>query len=102
MATNAKRFVKRFQNRFKLRAQVSGVNTLLRRQLFRQRHHLFSGGLECAGVGQTGTQPQRPLTQSVAQLNPHPGDFAFRRRAEQIIHMIVAQRGMANQRADVQ
>ena len=102
VAANAERLVERLQNRLELRTQVGGINSPLRRQLLGQRHHLFGGGLKRAGVGQPAAQTQCPLAQRVAQLHPHSGDLGVRRRTEQIVHMVIAQRGMANQRADVQ
>ncbi|MNC08422.1 hypothetical protein D3C75_560050 [compost metagenome] len=101
VAANAERLVERLENRFKLRAQVSGVNPIARGQLFRQRHHFFSSGMECAGVGKAGAQSQPALLQGQTELFSHRANFLTRGFAEQIVHMVIAQCGVTNQRADV-
>ncbi|MNN17409.1 hypothetical protein D3C81_1305960 [compost metagenome] len=101
VAANAEGLVHRLKDRFKLRAQVSGVNTLLIRQLFRQGHHLFGGGRKRRGIGQTGAQPQRALLQCAAQLLAHGNNFFAIGRAEQVIHLVAAQGGMPDQRRHI-
>ncbi len=97
VAADAKGFVHRVQNLGELAAQVGGVDRACLGQRFGQRQHFIGGSVECVGICQAGGKPKRTMIQGFLKLAAHCGGLGLGRGPVQPIHMIAAQRGMADQ-----
>ncbi|MNX50963.1 hypothetical protein D3C86_816080 [compost metagenome] len=81
---------------------MSCVDRAERRQLFGQLHDFVGGRRVSVGVGQTGGQAQRASLKTLPQLLTHTGNFIWRCCAKKIVKVIAAQRGVPDQRRDIQ
>ncbi len=95
------RFVQCGQDAGELVAQMGGVEAI-GGQVAGQFQHLARGRGERGGVGQPGAQAKRALGDRRAQLRPHRRDLLVAGGAIQPIHVVLAQRGVPDQRGDVQ
>jgi hypothetical protein len=81
---------------------MGGVHRAKRRQFFTQLQHFVGVSVERAGVGQTCGQAEGTRFEAFLQLLAHRRDFGGGGGAVQVVHMVAAQSGMANQCRDVE
>jgi hypothetical protein len=101
MAADAVRLVHRVENRVELGTHVRRVDRARGGKRLGKRHHFLGRRTECGAVCESGTQPERAVRERVLELCAHRGYFVRRRGAVEPVHVVAAQRGMADQRRDV-
>jgi len=94
-------FVHGAEDALELRAQVRGVQRAGRRQRLGQFHHFLGGGGDGVAIGQPGRQAQGAMLERLAQLPAHRIDLRGGGRAVEPVHVVLAQRRMADQGRDV-
>jgi hypothetical protein len=101
VATNLVRLVHRVEDRVEFGAHVRRVQRARVRERLGERHHFLGRRGERGAVCETAAQSERAVRKRFLELRAHAGDFPVGRRAVEAVHLVVAQRGMTDERGDV-
>jgi hypothetical protein len=82
-------------------AQVRGVNRRRRCQRLRQGKDLFGRGGIGREIGEAGAEAEGAVIERLLQLAAHGFNFDTRRRAVEPVHVVIAERRVADQRGDI-
>ncbi|ABA49412.1 hypothetical protein BURPS1710b_0836 [Burkholderia pseudomallei 1710b] len=101
MPADAVGLVHRLEDRIELGAHVRRVDGARVRERLGERHHLLGRRGERGAVREAAGKTERAVRERLLELRAHRRDFGAGRRAVEPVHLVAAQRGVADERRDV-